>query len=122
MGRMDKTSFWSLIEEAKREGDDDCDLMADLLVSRLVLLPAEEILQFREIQNDYLAIIHRLGEVYSLLTGLPMSDDASDYFCMWIIKQGRAICEVAWDDPGVLADAPLDEASYPGLWDRFRHP
>jgi hypothetical protein len=110
---MDMARFWSLIEAALVESGGDCDEMAAILESRLTSLFAEEILGFQEILNIYLAVVFKLSRVFTLMTGLPMSDDSSEDFCMWLIKQGRDVCEAAWTNPEVLADVQVDEDAGP---------
>jgi Protein of unknown function (DUF4240) len=110
---MNMPQFWTLIESARVESGEDCEQMAEILVSRLSSLPVDEILEFQEALNVYLAVSYKLGSVFSLITGCPMSDDSAEYFCMWLIKQGRVICEAAWTNPDVLADLHVDEDQGP---------
>jgi hypothetical protein len=110
---MNMALFWTLIESAKVESGEDCEQMAEILVSRLSSLPTDEILEFQDALNVYLAVSFKLGSVFSLITGCPMSDDSSEYFCMWLIKQGREICDAAWMNPEVLADVYMNEDEGP---------
>ncbi|MFF9163148.1 DUF4240 domain-containing protein [Streptomyces longwoodensis] len=102
---MDETQFWELVDTAREAAEGDPEEQADLLVSRLLDLDPDAVLDFaRHFESRY----HRAyrwdlwGAAWVLLDGA--SDDAFDFFRCWLIGQGREVFEGALHDPDSLAD------------------
>jgi len=111
---MDADRFWTLIE-ASREGIDTADPASALdgqvegLRTSLATEADEELLAFQQ----------RLGEQAHRANAWPlwaagylafggMSDDAFDYFRLWLVLQGRTTFDRLLTDPDSLADLPWD--------------
>lgn len=102
---MDKAQFWRLIEDAKAKSGGECEEQAGLLQSSLSLLSAEEIATFDKLFNEFRAAAYRWdlwGACYLINGG--GSDDGFEYFCRWLIGQGREMFEAALAQPDSLAD------------------
>lgn len=102
---MDKTQFWRLIENAKARSGGDCEEQSDLLKTALVKLPPEEIVAFGGILDELLGQAYRWelwGAAYQINGGA--SDDGFEYFCRWLIAQGKEMFEAALAHPDDLAD------------------
>jgi len=107
---MDKAQFWRLIEDAKEKSGGDCEEQAELLKRALVKLPPEEIIAFDRIMDELLGQAYRWdlwGAAYLINGGA--SDDGFEYFCRWLIAQGRAVFEAALAQPDSLADLIKDD-------------
>ncbi|MFI1370797.1 DUF4240 domain-containing protein [Streptomyces longwoodensis] len=102
---MDETQFWELVDTAREAAEGDPEEQADLLVSRLLDLDPDAVLDFA---RHFEARYHRAyrwelwGAAWVLLDGA--SDDAFDFFRCWLIGQGREVFEGALHDPDSLAD------------------
>ena len=107
---MDKIQFWRLIEDAKSKSGADCEEQAGLLKRALVKLPPEEIVAFGGIMDELLGQAYRWdlwGAAYLINGGA--SDDGFEYFCRWLIAQGRETFEAALARPDDLADLIKDD-------------
>ena len=104
---MNTDKFWSLIESAReREGaPDSSDQIAAHLKSALEELSAEDLLGFQEQLWQRLSESYRwdLWAVAYIVNG-GSSDDGFEYFCGWLISQGRQYFEAALRDPRKAAD------------------
>jgi hypothetical protein len=98
---MDEQEFWTLIDRSRGAGADQEGALEKLLTGR----PREELEAFDRIYREQLARAYRWdlwGAGYVMNGG--MSDDSFDYFCDWLIGQGRDVFERALADPETLAD------------------
>ncbi|GHD28977.1 hypothetical protein GCM10010335_17210 [Streptomyces galbus] len=102
---MDETEFWELVDTAREAAEGDPEEQADLLVSRLLDLDPDAVLDFaRHFESRYQRAYRwdLWGAAWVLLDGA--SDDAFDFFRCWLIGQGREVFEGALHDPDSLAD------------------
>ncbi|MFI2436906.1 DUF4240 domain-containing protein [Streptomyces sp. NPDC018693] len=102
---MDETEFWELVDTSREAAEGDPEEQADVLVSRLLELDPDSVLDFaRHFESRYNRAYHwdLWGAAWVLLDGA--SDDAFDFFRCWLIGQGRDVFESALHDPDSLAD------------------
>ncbi len=102
---MDKAQFWRLIEDAKAKSGGECEEQVELLEKALGKLPPDKIIVFDKIFNEFRAVAYRWdlwGAAYLINGG--GSDDGFEYFCRWLIGQGREMFEAALAHPDSLAD------------------
>lgn len=102
---MDDDAYWALVERARAEaGDDSPETVSETLVSLLVQLPPDQVVEAGE---AYERISRRgygwplWGAAYLLNGGC--GDDGFDYFRGWLVTRGRAVFEAAMADPDSLA-------------------
>ncbi|MDO1451208.1 DUF4240 domain-containing protein [Rhodocytophaga aerolata] len=102
---MNKDKFWKLIEDSILASQGNFDKQVDILKSHLVKLPVEDIVKFDRIFYEYYAQtkISTLWAAADLIEGW-CSDDRFDYFRAWVIGQGKAVFDLALDNPDNLAD------------------
>ena len=101
---MDENEFWSMIERSRAE---DPDAQEEALERLLTGRSREELEAFDRIYREQLVRAYRWdlwGAGYVIAGG--MGDDSFDYFCDWLIGQGREVFEQALADPDSLADVP----------------
>lgn len=107
---MDKTVFWCLIETAKQESDGICEDQVEILERKLAVLPADEIIAFDVILDEFRHLAYRWdlwGAAYAINGGC--SDDGFEYFRCWLIAQGQKVFEDALRDPDTLAQVVTDD-------------
>ena len=106
---MDETDFWQLIDDTREGAQGDPVEHADLLVERLVERTPDEVIDFARLFEARLARAWRwdLWGAADLLLG-GVSEEAFDYFCCWLVGQGREVFEGALTDPDELADLVPD--------------
>ena len=107
---MDKAHFWRLIEDIKAKSGGECEEQVELLEKALVKLPPEEIIAFDKIFDEFRAVAYRWdlwGAAYLINGGC--SDDGFEYFCRWLIGQGREMFEAALAHPDSLANLIRDD-------------
>ena len=101
---MNENEFWSVIDRSREGGaDEQEERLQELLTGR----PRDELEAFDRIYREQLVRAYRWdlwGAGYVIAGG--MSDDSFDYFCGWLIGQGRDVFEAALADPESLADVP----------------
>jgi Protein of unknown function (DUF4240) len=101
---MDEHEFWSLIDHSREGGaDDQEERLEELLAGR----SRDELEAFDRIYREQLVRAYSWdlwGAGYVIAGG--MGDDSFDYFCDWLIGQGRDVFEQALADPDSLADVP----------------
>lgn len=111
---MNETTFWEIIEAARRPtGLGPRDPSADPDSLKRVLVPMAD----DEIEGFMVEFLHRQRELYRwniwgagyVIAG-GMSDDSFHYFLSWIIGKGRACYDAALRDPGSLGDYVVDGA------------
>jgi hypothetical protein len=101
---MDENEFWTLIDRSR---EDDPDAQADELERLLSGRSRDELEAFDRIYREQLARAYRwdLWAAGYVIAG-GMGDDSFDYFCDWLVGQGREVFEQALADPDSLADIP----------------
>jgi hypothetical protein len=106
---MDETDFWQLIDESREGAQGDPVEQADLMVERLVERTPDEVVDFARLFEARMTRAWRqdLWGAADLLLG-GANDDAFDYFCCWLIGQGREVFEGALADPDELAELVPD--------------
>jgi hypothetical protein len=98
---MTVDEFWGHIRATRRV---DPEAHAERLVRRLAKRPEPEILDFDRQWDARLAEAYRWdlwGAAYLINGGA--SDDGFEYFCRWLVLQGRKVFEAAVADPDSLA-------------------
>ncbi len=100
---MDREDFWHLIETS-RKGAEDCEEQAEKLAKLLMVLEPEEIVEFAGQMQARLAEAYRwdLWAVAYIING-GCSDDGFEYFCGWLIAQGKQYFEEALAYPAAAA-------------------
>ena len=101
---MEIEEFWSFIEASKTESG-ECEEQAEKLSSSLAKLKPDRILEFHKafIERSIEAYRWDLWGVAYILNG-GCSDDGFQYFCNWLIGQGRTRFEAALLSPESVAD------------------
>jgi hypothetical protein len=95
---MDNNTFWQLIDEA-RSGH-DCNAMARVIQLRLESMTIDDVSEFCYRFDELLGLMYN-----SDLSGLMIlvedgaTDDTFQYFCAWIISQGRTTTTLASAQP-----------------------
>jgi len=114
---MDKAQFWRLIEEAKAKSGGDCEEQKEALIQGLKQLPPEDIVGFARFFSESIISAYRwdLWGAAVLING-GASDDGFEYFCRWLIAQGRATFEGALADPDALADLLPGDIEWGDAW------
>jgi hypothetical protein len=110
---MDRTAFWSLIEETRKESWEDCERQVELLQKRLMKLPLDEVLAFEVILEELMAESYtwELWAAGFIING-GCSDDGFDYFRLWLITLGERVFTSTLKDPDSLADLPGEFPEY----------
>lgn len=106
---MDETDFWQLIDDTREGAQGDPVEHADLLVERLMERTPDDVIDFARLFEARWARAWRWdvwGAADLMLGGA--SEDALDYFCCWLIGQGREVFEGTLADPDELADLVPD--------------
>jgi hypothetical protein len=116
---MTRTQFWEHIAASRRR---DPDAHAEQLEKRLAKLAVKDILDFENWWDVALAEAYHWnlwGAAYLINGGC--SDDGFEYFCRWLILQGREVFTAAVKAPDSLSDVvdPDEEfyecECYPGM-------
>src|SRR5262245_31843830 len=116
---MTRTQFWDHIRVTRRR---DPEEHGERLANRLAKLPAKEILDFDYWWDVALKEAYQWnlwGAAYLINGGC--SDDGFEYFCRWLVLQGRDVFQKAVKSPDTLADVvdPDEEdfecECYPGM-------
>lgn len=106
---MDETTFWSLLDAARKASRGIPEVQVEDLERRLRALPPDDIVDFDRRFRGLLARAYdwRLwGAAY--VVGGGCSDDGFEYFRGWLISRGRDAYEAALADPESLADVVTD--------------
>ena len=109
---MDDSTFWSLIEDAARQGRGDQGLMLQKLTASLAALEPDEIGSFKARMTEHISradLWDLWGAAYIMNGGC--SQDGFLYFRAWLLAQGRDTFESALSDPETLATRRLDYVS-----------
>ncbi|MGG6266666.1 DUF4240 domain-containing protein [Leptolyngbya sp. AN03gr2] len=101
---MTEVEFWELIEQSRPEVN-DCATQTIQLQQILSQLSPDRIVQFQQIFHDKIVEAYRwdLWGVAALIQGF-CSDDGFEYFCRWLVGQGREAFVNAIADPETVAD------------------
>lgn len=92
---MDKTQFWQLIEDSRKNAD-NCEEQADELKALLLELEPQEIIEFNNLFDEFNSSAYRWdlwAAAYIINCGA--SDDGFTYFRWWLIAQGQHYFEAA---------------------------
>jgi hypothetical protein len=98
---MTEDEFWGHIRATRRAAPDE---HGERLTARLAMLPEGEILDFAHLWEVAVRRAYRRdlwGAAYLINGGA--SDDGFEYFCRWLVLQGRKVFEAAVADPDSLA-------------------
>ena len=100
----DQEAFWASIEQARTSTDGSPFAMAEWLEDELAAMDSPSIVAFEGYNRAYqrLASRHDLWCAVSAARG-GCSDDTFDYFCGWLVCQGRARYNTIVADPEALA-------------------
>lgn len=110
---MDRSTFWTLIEEARNAANDISDV-APALGERLTDLSAEQIVAFKRHQSQLMDEAYRwdLWAVAYIING-GCSDDGFAYFRAWLMANGRCRWDAAMRTPEAVGEwAQDEEANY----------
>lgn len=101
---MTNTQFWNLIDQS-RQGSGDCKAQTERLQQILSTLPPTDIVEFQQIFADRIVESYR-WDLWGVawLIGKSCSDDSFEYFCRWLIGQGKVVYEQALVDPQSIAN------------------
>lgn len=108
---MTRDEFWKIIDRARKDAE-DAEEVAATVEEKLIELPDEEIVSFGSHIDHLMLDAYRwdLWAVAYIIQG-GCSDDGFDYFCGWLIANGRKRWEAAMADPeSVGRYAEEDEA------------
>jgi hypothetical protein len=114
---MDIDTFWSLIETTKAESGGDVEQQLILLVDRLIELPEEDIVRFKEIYKQMEIQAYR-GDLWDLayIIHCGCGNDSFKDFRAWLISQGREVYEKVIEDPQYLADVINEDQREEGIF------
>jgi hypothetical protein len=109
---VDAATFWQLIEDSRENAGGDPDEQAEQLTDLLSDLPPDEIVAFDRMLHELLAAAYRwdLWGAASIING-GCSDDAFEYFRLWLIAQGERVYREALADPETLVDRAEPDAT-----------
>jgi hypothetical protein len=97
---MNENNFWEIIESSKTDNQDE---QLELFRSELERLNKADLIGFEVIYREKLHAAYNWGlwgAAYIINGGC--SDDSFDYFCDWLISQGRETFDAALEDPETL--------------------
>ncbi len=112
-------SFWEIVEMAKMKSGDDCGSRPESLKEVLLTFSPDDIRQFNKDYKQKLIDSYKWdlwGAAYLINGGC--SDDGFDYFCDFLISEGKEAYEAALHNPDSLSelndmeDADLEEYRY----------
>jgi hypothetical protein len=112
----DEASFWSLIEQTRRAGDNDTGRQSGLLKDRLTELSPRAILQFERVRQR----LDRQAYTWSMWGAASVIDDGCSDDCFrdfraYVISLGRGPYERALRNPDSLASVAQDSET--GDWE-----
>jgi hypothetical protein len=102
---IDRTEFWTLVDQARAASGGSIDVQAQELERLLTGRPADDLIAFERIYRE----LHVQANRYDLwnagfLIDNGMSDDSFRDFRSWLISRGQAVYEKVLADPESLAD------------------
>lgn len=100
--------MWRLVEQARADGAEDAEAVAERMTALLATRDPADIVAFAQPLWDLLAVSYRadLWAAAYLVNG-GASDDGFDYFRGWLIAQGRETFEQTLANPDSLAANPI---------------
>jgi len=106
---MTPNRFWSIIEGAR--GTDGDEAHSRRLKSQLSSLSQQGLIDFYWLYQRFHANAYqeKVWAAGMLLNGGHGTDDGFEYFCHWLIAQGRATYETALVNPDSLAEIKLHD-------------
>ena len=104
---LDTTTFWRLIDAARKRAGADTYARADRLAELLQNLPASELRQFQRCYDEQLrrASTWGLRGAASVING-GCTEEGFRYFRDWLISEGLLTFERALSAPDSMADLP----------------
>lgn len=105
---INKDTFWTLIEEAKRLWGQDLDSSAKWLGDQLLMMDFRQTLNFYDILHGYLELSYQYGLWNAAILIMENGCYAEDFadFRAWLIAQGKETYLAALKNPDSLADIP----------------
>ncbi len=110
---MDEDTYWELIDASLAATNGEQETQEDYLITALEKLPPPEIVGFR-LRTDKLLYDTYNSEMWCagyIMNG-GCSDDAFEYFRLWVIAQGREVYENAKANPDSLVTGIDDTAEF----------
>jgi hypothetical protein len=97
---MTEDIFWQLIEKAKKSSKDDFGASCENLTEYLIEYSVDDIISFDNILSKKI----KQATTYEMLLACfiinsYISDDTFEYFCCWLVGQGKKDYDTAVDDP-----------------------
>lgn len=107
---MDESTFWRMIEDAKKGANGDVAQQTKILEENLTTLSADDIIEFEKLLVNFRfrAYTRDLWAAAYIING-GCSDDGFDYFRGWLIAQGQRPYYDALKDPETLLDVVSDD-------------
>jgi len=105
---MNKETFWSIIEDAKKKSGTNLDKRYSILVSKLKDYDVNDIIKFHKIAGVYIGSAEENLSLWGACKAIEgyASDDTYLYFCCWLVSQGYEVYKNAAKNPDYLADIP----------------
>jgi len=114
---MDEDRYWQIVQLSLNESGGDQECQENVLVRELERLTPKDIVGFR-LRTDKLLYdtytSHMWCAGYVMNGGC--SDDAFEYFRLWVISRGREVYEAAKADPDSLANVSVDDIMGQDFW------
>jgi Protein of unknown function (DUF4240) len=102
---MTETEFWQLIEIAKKTDVTDFGEFCEVLTTSLIEHPVDDIIAFENILNKKLNDATTSSMLAAcFIVNSYISDDTFEYFCAWLIGQGKSDYEQALADPNHICN------------------
>jgi hypothetical protein len=119
-GDVDESTFWEIVEEARRDADGDPELMGEVLASRFSDAEDETLhgFQTRLVEASNRLYTWRHGAAAEMVCGF-VSDDVFTDWRSWVITLGRDTYERVVRDPDNLADVEDLSGGCEGLSEFF---
>lgn len=106
---MDTRIFWTIIEAAKEDAQDNNTLQANIIKGHLHNFSLEDIIAFQFIYKDFLAGAYT-SDIWAAATVILQSCDATglEAFRGWLIAQGEYAYRAALDDADFIDNLICD--------------
>lgn len=97
---MTEDIFWQLLEKVKKVSKDDFGVMCEHLTENLLKYSVDDIISFDNILSRKIkqATTYEMTLACFIINSY-ISDDTFEYFCSWLIGQGKNDYEAALADP-----------------------
>lgn len=104
---VDESTFWEIVEDARRAGEGDPERMADVLTTRFAGADDETVRGFQErlVEASTRLYTWRHIDAAEMICGF-VSDDVHTDWRSWVITLGRDTFERVAVNPDDLADVP----------------